>query len=226
MGARIRAGLENAVANAPRGHRIVLITLTLAHSGDVECDRRELAEGWRKFYKSLHRRGWGRFPYVGVWEVTPGVDGLGHIHAHIAALWPWRDWSICRSLWLAACPRSERITFVAGRRDGHASTPKSCANYLGKYMSKGVDGVDFTRELRTRVVVGTYNTRWVFTSRRFWILFVPLCQGCQCRIVSAQFRWRGAPWVPDSNGPASSRGSPQLGLAIPEPDERYRGCGP
>lgn len=225
LGARIRAGLEGAVSGAPYGHRLVLLTLTLRHSGDIAEDRAALARGWRAFYKALYRRGWGKFQYVGTWEVTPGEDGLGHIHAHVAVLWPWRDWSVCRELWLDACPESERITFVGARRDGLQSSPKSVANYLAKYISKGVDGAEFTRELRARVVAGTYNTRWVFTSRRFWILFEPRCQRCSCRIISAQYRWHGEAWKPVGDGLGAPRGSPQLSLEIPDPNERYRGCG-
>jgi hypothetical protein len=208
-GARIRAGLESALTSHP-GEMIVLLTLTLRHSGDVDADRKALAAGWRRFYRSLHKT-YGKFPYVGVWEVTPGDDGKGHMHMHVAVVWPWRDWGDCRRLWLRACPESERITFVARRRDGRASDPKSVANYLGKYLSKGIDTIDFPRELRTRIVAASYNTRWVFTSRKFWITFAPQCQHCGCQVVSAQYRWRGEPYQPTTD---SVRGPPQLELDL------------
>src|SRR4051812_17561858 len=85
MGARMRAGLEAAIAARP-GEMIVLVTLTLRHSGDLEVDRKALAGGWRRLYKSLHDE-YGKFPYVGVWEVTPGADGKGHLHMHVAVVW-------------------------------------------------------------------------------------------------------------------------------------------
>jgi hypothetical protein len=213
MGARMRAGLEAAIAARP-GEMIVLVTLTLRHSGDLEVDRKALAGGWRRLYKSLHDE-YGKFPYVGVWEVTPGADGKGHLHMHVAVVWPWRDWSHVRALWLRACPESERITFVAGRRDGRRSDPKSVANYLGKYLSKGIETIDYTPELRTRIVAASYNTRWVFTSRRFWITFVPLCQRCLCCVKMAQYKFRGEPHHPPD---PDARGSPsQLELAIVDP---------
>jgi hypothetical protein len=211
MGARIRAGLEAAIASRP-GEMLVLVTLTLRHSGDVAEDRQRLADGWRRFTKAFWKR-YGRFPYVGVWEVTPGSDAMGHVHMHVAVVWPWRDWGDVREMWLAACPESERITFVARRRDGRASDPKSAANYLGKYLSKGLQTDDFSVELRTRVVAGTYNSRWVFSSRKFWILFRPLCQHCQCSVIAAQYRFRGPAWQPPT---CEQRGPPQLELEYPE----------
>jgi len=211
MGARIRSGLEAALAARP-GEMLVLVTLTLRHSGDVAVDRERLAEGWRRFTRAFWKE-YGKFPYVGVWEVTAGSDGHGHVHMHVAVVWPWRDWSDVREMWLASCPWSERITFVARRRDGRPSDAKSAANYLGKYLSKGLQTDDFSKELRTRVIAGTYNSRWVFSSRRFWILFVPACQRCHCQVVAAQYRFRGEPWHPPVE---CERGPPQLSLEFPE----------
>jgi len=200
MGARIRAGLEAALAARP-GEMLVLLTLTLRHSGDVAVDRENLAAGWRRFTKAFWKK-YGKFPYIGVWEVTRGADGLGHMHMHVAVVWPWRDWGDVRELWLAACPQSERITFVARRRDGRASSPKSAARYLGKYLSKGLQDDEFTPELRTRVLAGTYNTRWVCSSRHFWILFRPSCQRCGSPVIAAQYRFRGEPYrTPDPRPP-------------------------
>jgi len=222
LGMRIRSGLEAALTGRDRGDMLVLLTLTIEHSGDIEKDRADLAAGWRKFYLACRRR-WGTCPYVGVWEVTPGDDGQGHVHAHVAVVWPWRDWSLCSRLWRESCPRSTRISFVARRRDGRESTPKSVANYLGKYLSKGMEAQDFTPELRARVVCGLYNTRFVFTSRRFWQAFEPRCCACHQRIVAAQYRFRGEPYRPD--GPTASRGPPQLGLPLSEPHQRTGCCG-
>jgi hypothetical protein len=222
MGARMRSGLQVAL-QPPQGFRpgrLVLLTLSVRHSGSVERDRAELADGWRAFRKAYWRK-YGWFPFCGVYEVTPGVDGLGHIHGHVAVVWPWRDWHDIREMWLAACPSSERITLVADRRDGRQSTAGSVANYLAKYLAKGSQGEEFTPELLTRVIAGTYNTRWVFSSRGFWQIFEPLCKRCNCAITAAQFRWN-APPLPPWGGPDSERGPPQLDLSIPAPDER--GC--
>jgi hypothetical protein len=220
----MRDGIEHALKPRAgwRPGKIVLLTITLRHSGDVARDRADLAEGWRAFRKSLWRR-WGWFPFVGVWEVTPGTDGDGHVHGHVAVVWPWRDWGEVRELWLAACPRSERITFVASRRDGRESTPRSVANYLGKYLAKGVQHADMTPQLLARVLAGTYNTRWLFTSRGFWQIFVPRCKVCSFPIISAQYRWYASSMVPWRE---CERGPPQLCLALPEPDERTSRCCP
>jgi len=219
LGMRVRAGLESAMAGRSDADRLVLLTLTVRHSGDLARDREALAGGWRRFYQRLHRRGWGKFPYVGVWEVTTGADGLGHLHMHVAVVWPWRDWSVCRRLWLDSCPESERITFVAGRRDGQRSTAKSVAKYLGKYITKGVNTVDFSPELRSRVIAASYNVRWIFTSRRFWILFRPLCQHCGCKIVAAQFRWNGLAVQPMDERPRGP--PPQLEFDL-DSDRQWR----
>lgn len=188
-------------AAAP-GSKLVLITLTVRHSGDVEADRNALASGWRRFYKAVNKR-WGRYPYVGVWEVTAGRDGLGHVHAHVAVVWPFRDWAEVRELWIAACPESERINFVARRRDGRASEPKGVARYLGKYLSKGAEDSEITPELRADFCAMAYQSRWVFSSKSFWVPWVPVCPGCGKPRVVAQFGWRGDPYrePPEADGP-------------------------
>lgn len=220
---RVRAGLEAAFAASGPGSKLVLLTLTTRHSGDVAEDRDAIAAGWRALYRKLHKVGWGKFPYVGVWEVTPGHDGKGHVHAHVAVIWPFRDWSVVRRLWLASCPTSERITFVASRRDGRESTPQSVANYLGKYLSKGVQTHEFSPELRADVAAASYQARWVFSSVRFWQPWVPVCPGCGLPRVRAQYAWRGDPCRPVDHDREPSGGQ----LAWPFPTAHQRagpGC--
>lgn len=221
LGARLREALE-AIAKRNQARKFVLITLTVAHSGDVAADRKALAAGWREFYKRLHER-IGRYEYVGVWEVTPGDDGLGHIHAHVVASWPWLDWGELARMWRAACPESSRINFVANRRDGRPTEPKSAAKYLSKYVTKGVQGEEFSPELRAEVIAAAYNTRWLFSSRGVWVPFVPLCPNCGRPIVLARYRFHDGNWRPDHD--ESPRDGPQLALGLPEPDQRAgRGC--
>ena len=134
LGRDIRKGLDAALtaelqswgAAGGRGMRpqIVLLTLTQRHSGDVVADQAALADGWRKLYKRMHEDH-GAFPYVGVWEVTKGSDGLGHLHMHVAVVWRYRDWSRVREQWLRACPTSQYLTMIAKRKDGKASSPSS-----------------------------------------------------------------------------------------------------
>lgn len=214
---RIEAGLQSAYDASPPGTKLVLLTLTTRHSGDIAADREAIAKGWRQMYKMLHRRGWGKFPYVGVWEVTPGHDGKGHVHAHVAVLWPFRDWGVVRKLWLKACPTSERITFVASRQDKKPSSPRSVGNYLSKYLSKGVQTAEFSTQLRADVAAASYQARWVFTSRKFWVPWVPLCPGCGEPRVRAQYAWRGEPCRPVD--PLAESGDRQTRLALPSAHE-------
>lgn len=176
--------------------RFVMLTLTVPHSGDLAADREALAAGWRRFYLRVRdeiakRRkalvpkikrwrlgaadGIGRFPYAGVWEVTPS-DG-GHIHMHVAVIWPYLKFKLVREWWRKACPGSEHIGFSWKRRDGKASTPSSIANYLGKYLSKGSDG-NFSPSTNAEISAAMYNKRSVTASRHFWVKFTPECPCC------------------------------------------------
>lgn len=171
--------------------QIVLMTLTIGHSGDVAKDRAELAAGWRAFYKSLHRRGWRR-PYCGAWEATSGRDGLGHVHMHVAIVWPFVPWHVVSRLWRAACPRSATIDLAARRKDGRPTTGQSAARYIGKYVSKGTDFGAMGEVLAADIVAASYNQRTVLTSRKFWRPWVrPHC--ARCGVV---------PWVDGQPFPA------------------------
>lgn len=192
--ARMAAGLDKALTDArelwrvngcPTGGRpqIVLLTLTIAHSGDVARDREELAQGWREFYRRLHRRGWNG-PYCGAWEATSGRDKLGHVHLHVAIVWPFIPWGVVRELWLASCPRSKSIDIASGgkskgkiqaRRDGRPTNAWSAAKYIGKYISKGIALASMGDELAADIVAATYNKRTVLTSRKFWVPWHEAC---------------------------------------------------
>lgn len=190
LGQDIRRGLDAALRDAVdewareggRGTKpaIVLLTLTQEHSGDLVADQGALAAGWRKLYKRMHDDH-GRFDYVGVWEVTPGRDGLGHVHMHVAAVWRYRDWSRVREQWLRACPSSQYLDIKRKRRDGKASSAGSVSKYLGKYLSKGVESDKFTPYLRAEVSAAFYNQRSVITSAHFWRRLPKCCSKCQER---------------------------------------------
>jgi hypothetical protein len=190
LAADMRKGLEAALSDAvsewgARGGggmrpQIVLTTLTQEHSGNLVTDQAALSEGWRKLYKRLHEDD-GAFSYVGVWEVTRGRDGLGHVHLHVAAIWRYRDWGRIREQWLRACPSSSYITFVAKRKDGKSSSPSSVAKYLAKYLAKGADLAAFDARLRAEVSAAFYNQRSVITSLYFWRRIVKCCAVCHER---------------------------------------------
>lgn len=175
-------GRRGGVGTKPQ---IVLLTLTQKHSGNLSADQSALALGWRKLYKRMNED-YAKFPYVAVWEVTRGRDGLGHVHMHIAVVWAYRKWSRVRKQWERACPSSQYITFVKKRRDKEtgrekASSPASVANYLGKYLSKGVDVNAFDGTLRAETSAAFYNQRSVFTSLHFWQSRVKCCRKCNER---------------------------------------------
>jgi hypothetical protein len=176
--AALRAEIDAWAYAGARGTRphIRLLTLTTRHSGDLQADRRHLELGWRALYKAMHKI-WGRFPYVGVWEVTPGTDGLGHVHAHVAVIWGYRDYAEVRELFAAGCDRAH-LDIRPPRKDGKPSTGNGAAKYLGKYMSKGVQGDRFTPELRAEVAVAFYNAHTIFASTKFWRPHVNVCKCC------------------------------------------------
>lgn len=193
--ARIRAGVEAQEGKLRGRLHPVLVTLTVRHTGDIGADRRRLVAGWRRFYKAL-RRIVGPFPYVGTHELTKGDDNLGHPHAHLIVFWPWFDWKLVARLWKWAMddagaqpPDCQRARSVRG-----------AAKYLGKYVSKGVNTDDFSPEMRARALAGTYGSRWLFSSVRFWIPFVPECPCCHQPVVrdtvslhvSSNIRWEAA----------------------------------
>lgn len=172
-----RWGAEGAPGMRPQ---LVLLTLTQRHSGNLSTDQTALAEGWRKLYKRMHEEH-GQFPYAGVWEVTKGDDGQGHVHLHIACVWRYRDWKRIRLQWMRACPSSQRVTFVAKRRDRKASSPSSVAKYLGKYLAKGSDTASFTPTLRAEVSAAFYNQRSVLASSFFFVRIEKCCRKCNER---------------------------------------------
>jgi len=170
-------GAQGGIGVRPQ---LVLMTLTTLHTGDLVADQTALAEGWRKLYKRMHEDH-GACPYVGVWEVTPGKDGLGHVHIHLALVWRYRDWGRIREQWLNACPSSQYLTFVAKRKDGKASSAGSVAKYLSKYLAKGADLRAFTPHLRAEVSAAFYNQRSVLSSERFWRRVTKCCKKCHER---------------------------------------------
>lgn len=112
----------------------------------------------------------GRHAYAGVYEVTPGTDGRGHVHAHVLLVWPrWLDYGRVRSLWLAASRGSStRIDIRGIDCDARRATA-----YVCKYMSKGSEAL--APDLAGRVIAAFYGRRAITASRRFWL---PTC-GCR-----------------------------------------------
>jgi len=186
----IRKGLAAALSSevmrwgdgGGRGMRpqLILLTFTDEHTGDLMRDQTAIAEGWRALYKRMHED-YGRFPYVGVWEVTPGTDGLGHVHLHVAVVWRYRDWERVREQWGRACPTSKYLDIKHRRKDGKDSSPSSVSKYLAKYLGKGADLGAFNGYLRAEVSAAFYNQRSVMTSEGFWQRVEKCCAKCNER---------------------------------------------
>lgn len=232
---KMRNALEHQASEHPRRDRarrylMVMMTMALRHSGNVRRDRFELAEAWKRFRLACTRR-WGAFPFVGTFEVTPGDDGLGHVHLHVVTIWPrgapgdetQGDWALLRKLWLAASTldgveRSTRVSFVA------SNSGRKAAGYVSKYVAKGVLSAGFGPQLAAKVIAGTYNTRWVVTSRGFWLPFEPVCPCCGEPVVRATFDFTRDVGPPPPNIDWEARGSPrrytQAIFAFPDPHER------
>lgn len=187
LGSRMAAALEHRLAESPKGYHIVMMTIALRHSGDVARDRVELALAWERYRKSFHAR-WGQFDYVGTFEVTPGRDGAGHVHAHMVCLWPWGypgsgeagDWSKERALWLAAAQgRSEVVFFKA------SENARDAAWYVSKYVAKGVTSSEFSPVLAAKVCGAMYGKRWLLSSEGFWLKTERVCPCCGERVRCA-----------------------------------------
>jgi len=161
---RARRALWTA-AGSPRGREpaVYLVTLTIAHSGDVDADRSELWAAWRAWQKWLTVEVGGSFHYAAVWEVTAGKDARGHVHCHVAALLPWFDYARAGEAWKKCSPRSSSagIDFTRSRAE-------SAAKYLSKYVTKGVQLGVLAGALAGEVISSWYGKRKVSTSRQFW----------------------------------------------------------
>ena len=213
---RLRRRLSQAAkartAAATKRERWVLLTLTVRHSGDVALDRHRLAEGWRRLRQWLHKR-MGRFAYALAWEFTTGDDGRGHVHAHVMALWPWIDWSDVAAQWVRATDgHSTRIDIRAGKKGA-----KGAANYVSKYLSKGVD-LSMDPVLCARVLAAFYCKRTISTSQDFYVPEPKECPRCneQFEALAKPNAMRQvdpvAVWLADSrvHGVPQGRGPPQL----------------
>lgn len=161
-----------------RAGRVRMITLTVAHSGQLAADRAELVRGWTGLRKQMHKWFGGALPYVLVWETTPGKDGLGHEHAHVIVVGgpPHWNYAAMQRTWRNVCPRSSHLDIQLARGD----TARAAGMYLGKYASKGAEigGFGWTDELIAQWIAAHYNQRGVSTSRGFWVPPEPICARC------------------------------------------------
>jgi hypothetical protein len=194
--------------------RIVLITLTVRHSGLLDVDRARIEAGWRAMRKKLHKS-IGQFHFVMAWECTPGRDGLGHVHAHVAAVLPFVDFGALRSTYVRATSgQGLRVDFSVkpkkrkGQRSAHQWTHEHAANYLAKYVSKGVQLGDFEPQLAARVVSAFAEKRMVTPSKGLYVHRAHNCKACGQPFVKVVFDMPGLPprESPDGHPPPSQGG--------------------
>lgn len=168
MDAHVRAARALWMAERARGRArgmlpgVYLVTLTVPHSGSISVDRDVIAKGWRKLTKVATAEGWWD-AYALTYEVTPGRDGKGHVHVHVAAISSWVPYERLHEVWRAVTG-AEVLDVQAPKARG----AKSAADYLAKYVTKGVDPAVFTGQKAGELLVAMRGKRKVTTSVAFW----------------------------------------------------------
>jgi len=142
---------------------VYLVTLTVAHSGSIEQDRDHLGKAWRRLTKIAQREKWWG-AYALTYEVTPGRDGLGHVHLHLAAISSWIPYDRLHEAWREVS--GARVLDVSAPRA--ATKAARAADYLSKYVTKGVDPAVFTGAKAGELIVAMRGKRRVTTSVGFW----------------------------------------------------------
>ena len=196
---------------------VYLITLTMPHGGDIEGDRKRMGEAVRRLFKvATHRQWWST--YALTYEVTPGDDKLGHVHAHLAAISSWIPYDELHAAWRAAMPGALVLDVSPPRRGSDQAS--MAAGYLAKYVTKGIEVADFTGRKAGELLCAFRGRRKVTTSRHFWLPPVHTCECC-----GELFRSVGAPASLQKVAPAAvlrsmaerarvwwDRGKPQVDL--------------
>jgi hypothetical protein len=196
---RITAGLDHAVREERRAWQrqsratrrgmlpgVYLVTLAGPHSGDLVEDRRRLARALRKLTKRAQAEGWWS-AYAATWEATPGTDGAGHLHIHIAAVSSWIPYTEDQTgkglglheAWRLAMPGALVVDVQPPRI--RSDNARRVGEYLAKYATKGVEVGGFTGAKAGELLVSLRGQRRVHTSRGFWVPRAPVCECCHKR---------------------------------------------
>jgi len=219
MDGALRAARARYYARGRRGRvpGVYLITLTMPHGGDIAGDRRRLGEAVRRLFKVAQRTRWWS-TYALTYEVTPGDDGQGHVHAHLAVIAQWVPYDELHNAWRAAMPGA-RVLDVSPPRSG-SDEASMAAGYLAKYVTKGIEVAEFTGRKAGELLVAFHGRRKVTTSRHFW-----LPPDIRCPCCGFRFRTVGMPASLQNVAPAGvlrslaerarvwwARGVPQVAL--------------
>jgi hypothetical protein len=188
MAPHLRAARDQWNRRGRRGHApgVYLITLTAPHSGDLVADRRRLGDAWRDVSKRAsyggyqlgarwsERKWWGH--HAMVYEATPGTAGDGHMHIHAAVISQWVPYAELRAAWERAIPGAV-IVDVQSPADARAKANQrgrklhdvsNAAEYLAKYVTKGVEPTEMTGRKAGELLIALRGRRKVTTSRHFW----------------------------------------------------------
>jgi hypothetical protein len=85
---------------------------------------------------------------------------------HVAVISSWVPYDELREAWQAAVPGAIQPDVQAPRRSGKPA--QSAADYLAKYVTKGVDPTVFTGQKAGELLVAFRGKRKVSTSTNFW----------------------------------------------------------
>ncbi len=183
---------------------LYLITLTAPHSGDLATDRERMGAAVRKLFKHATKWGWWR-TYALTWEATSGEDGKGHMHAHLAVISSWVPytseqaqgadvdvWSPRRrgerreqprglhEVWRDAMPGALVVDIKPpGKRGKGSDAARVGAEYLAKYVTKGIEPICFTGRKAGELLIAFRSRRKVTTSAGFWQHRSPECEHCK-----------------------------------------------
>lgn len=169
-----------------RGFRpgVYLITLTAPHSGDLGTDREVMGRAVRKLLKEANREKWWS-TYALTWEATAGTAGDGHMHAHLAVISSWVPYTDgqnggargLRDVWADAMPGAVVVDVQPPRQASNAAP--IAAQYLAKYVTKGVEPSEFTGRKAGELLAGMRGKRKVTTSAGFWRPPITECPDCR-----------------------------------------------
>lgn len=166
MDAHVRAARGEWHRGGRRGRLpgVYLITLTVPHSGSIAQDRERLARGWRGLTKRASAGGWWG-AYALTYEVTPGRDGAGHVHVHVAAVSSWIPYDQLHAAWRSL---TGAVVLDVSAPGGRTTRSKKAAEYLSKYVTKGIDYREFTGQKAGEILVAWRSKRKMTTSIDFW----------------------------------------------------------
>lgn len=163
---------------------IYLVTLTGPHSGDIEMDRRKLGRAWESLRKHAHAAQWWK-TYALTWEVTKGESGTPHVHAHVAVISSWVPYDELHAAWRHAMPGALVLDVQSPAKDTRNASGRA-ANYLAKYVTKGIEPSELTGRKAGELLVAFRKRRKVTTSRHFWMKTKRPCPTCNRMHVTAE----------------------------------------